>query len=263
MLSGKPLLMGNSEVSQIELIFKMFGTPITENWESAKDLDFYSLLQPKEEMKRSFRENFKGKYVTEDALDLLDLIFVLDPEKRITASQALQHPYFRNIPLPRKIPLDGFEESHELQSKDLRKKRHKRPSIPSPSFSPPSKIQRIEPPPNIPPPVPKIIPQRTNITKPTKYKPVVMKNSGYQVPIKERRKGNNGYYQAPLPPPVSYQNEPYNNPYPGNYSQYPPSQPPSHNYPQHPQEYPRNDRDWKPKRKFKHKKNRKYKPRNA
>jgi dual-specificity kinase len=38
-------------------------------------------------------------------LDLLRKIFIYDPAKRITAKQALQHPWFREMP----IPDDGTE----------------------------------------------------------------------------------------------------------------------------------------------------------
>jgi serine/threonine protein kinase len=40
--------------------------------------------------------NDKNKYlVTEEALDLLEKLLQFDPEKRLTASEALEHPYFK------------------------------------------------------------------------------------------------------------------------------------------------------------------------
>ena len=35
-----------------------------------------------------------------DTLDLLEKMFMYDPQKRITAYQSLMHPYFKSNPLP-------------------------------------------------------------------------------------------------------------------------------------------------------------------
>ena len=37
---------------------------------------------------------------TEDALDLLSRLVAFDPRKRMTAVEALKHPYFKNSPKP-------------------------------------------------------------------------------------------------------------------------------------------------------------------
>lgn len=42
--------------------------------------------------------NERNKHlVNEDAIDLLNQLLMYDPEDRITAKQALKHPYFKNI----------------------------------------------------------------------------------------------------------------------------------------------------------------------
>ena len=46
-------------------------------------------------------------------LDLLKKIFVYDPSKRITAKQALQHPWLRDTPPPD----DGTEASKILRNR--------------------------------------------------------------------------------------------------------------------------------------------------
>ncbi|KAI9591217.1 hypothetical protein BDF19DRAFT_426504 [Syncephalis fuscata] len=42
----------------------------------------------------------KFKYVTANGIDLLGQFLTYDPEKRITAEKALQHPYFSENPPP-------------------------------------------------------------------------------------------------------------------------------------------------------------------
>ena len=46
----------------------------------------------------------RGSYreITSEALDLLCRMIEYDPQKRITASEALDHAYFKQSPLPAK-----------------------------------------------------------------------------------------------------------------------------------------------------------------
>lgn len=41
------------------------------------------------------------RYITTAGLDLMSRLLTYDPEKRITAEEALQHPYFTESPLPK------------------------------------------------------------------------------------------------------------------------------------------------------------------
>lgn len=94
MASGRPLFPGNSISDQLQRIFKVLGTPTEETWPKVSHLPEY---------KRDFEifpsmplETLLTKL---DALgiDLLKRLLEYPPEKRITASDALQHPYFDDL----------------------------------------------------------------------------------------------------------------------------------------------------------------------
>src|ERR1700735_4544662 len=65
------------------------------------------------------------------AISLLNELLKLDWRKRINAIDALQHPYFRNAPLPaRPGDLPSFEESHELDRRKFRGQKAAPPPAP-------------------------------------------------------------------------------------------------------------------------------------
>ena len=86
--------MGDSEIDQIFKIFKVLGTPNENNWPDALKLNDFKSTFPK----------FRGIPMTEHAptlneleVDLLNGLVALDPNRRISALAALQHPYFDDM----------------------------------------------------------------------------------------------------------------------------------------------------------------------
>jgi serine/threonine protein kinase len=90
------------------------------------------------------------------ALDLLDRFLTLNPDKRITAKEALEHEYFRSRPLPcppsclPKISSDTHEYQVKIQLKNAYLKQNGERK-PPPHF--PAKIPSVAPTP-APAPVP-------------------------------------------------------------------------------------------------------------
>lgn len=94
MVQRKPLFMGDSEIDQIFKIFKVLGTPGENNWPDALKLKDFKMTFPK----------FHGipmkdhtPQLDEMEVDLLANLVALDPNKRISALQALHHPYFDTL----------------------------------------------------------------------------------------------------------------------------------------------------------------------
>lgn len=59
LLAKKPIFPGRSEIDQLELIYKLCGTPNDENWPGAKELSWWATLKPAKVFKRRVREIFK------------------------------------------------------------------------------------------------------------------------------------------------------------------------------------------------------------
>lgn len=96
----KPYLPGSSDIDQLGRIYNALGTPTDTTWPGHKTLpdymEFQSVAAP------DLRQTFKT--APPDALDLLKQLLLFDPNRRLTAEQALKHPYFSSQPLPTPFP---------------------------------------------------------------------------------------------------------------------------------------------------------------
>ncbi|POY71008.1 putative Cyclin-dependent kinase [Rhodotorula taiwanensis] len=100
----EPLLPGRGEIDQVNKIFKLLGRPTDEMWPGSRKLPNaksfnVDAAQPYSSLSRTFR------YLTQAGLDLIQKLLTYDPEKRITAEEALRHPYFTESPLPKDASL--------------------------------------------------------------------------------------------------------------------------------------------------------------
>lgn len=80
---------------QLEMISKLCGTPTPAVWPSVIKLPLFHTLKPKKLHRRRIREDFV--FMPTSALELLDKMLELDPERRITAEDALKSPWLKNI----------------------------------------------------------------------------------------------------------------------------------------------------------------------
>jgi len=92
MLEGKPLFPGKDHVNQFSIITELLGTPpddVIQTIASENTLRFVQSLPKRERV--PFSE--KLRCTDEGALALLEKMLVFDPQKRITATEALADPY--------------------------------------------------------------------------------------------------------------------------------------------------------------------------
>jgi cyclin-dependent kinase len=94
MIIDKPLFPGDCEIGQLFKIFQICGTPNEDNWPNCSKLPDYKMTFPQWKAK-SMPELFLD--LDKDALDLMCKFLILDPEKRISVREALEHVSKYNI----------------------------------------------------------------------------------------------------------------------------------------------------------------------
>ncbi|PHT50226.1 putative serine/threonine-protein kinase [Capsicum baccatum] len=94
---GKPIMPGRTEVEQMHKIFKFCGSPSEEYWKKSK-LPHATSFKPQHPYKRCVTDTFKDFPLS--SLTLVDILLSIEPEKRGTASSALNSEFFNTKPLP-------------------------------------------------------------------------------------------------------------------------------------------------------------------
>ncbi|XP_017970959.1 PREDICTED: cyclin-dependent kinase G-2 isoform X1 [Theobroma cacao] len=118
LLSKEPLFNGKTEFDQLDKIFRILGTPNETIWPDFSKLPGVKVNFVKHQynlLRKKFpATSFTGTPVLSDAgFDLLNKLLTYDPEKRITAEAALNHEWFREVPLPKtKAFMPTFPAQH-------------------------------------------------------------------------------------------------------------------------------------------------------
>ncbi|KAI8715596.1 Protein kinase domain-containing protein [Fusarium sp. LHS14.1] len=102
LLTREPLLQGKNEVDQVSRIFELCGVPTDESWPGFRRLpNARTLRLPKTAAASGsvVRARFPG--LTSAGAGLLADLLSLDPDRRPTAREMLQHEYFRQDPKPK------------------------------------------------------------------------------------------------------------------------------------------------------------------
>eukprot|EP00347_Sterkiella_histriomuscorum_P006086 403354120 len=97
-ISKRCLFDGESEHDQIRKIFKIKGTPNEEIWPGVHNFDGFNKVHWTQHKPQDLRNIIKRiESIDDNGIDLLEKLLIYDPTQRISAFEALQHPYFADV----------------------------------------------------------------------------------------------------------------------------------------------------------------------
>uniref|UniRef100_A0A7S2RU23 Cyclin-dependent kinase 2 homolog n=2 Tax=Rhizochromulina marina TaxID=1034831 RepID=A0A7S2RU23_9STRA len=112
MITGDILFRGNGEIDQLQKIFSVLGLPTAETWPGYQDLPNAKTFKWKNMgTKNRLRDRFprptsahafmgSDPALSDTGFELMSQLLAPNPEKRISAKDALEHAWFREDPTP-------------------------------------------------------------------------------------------------------------------------------------------------------------------
>ncbi|XP_071716418.1 protein IMPAIRED IN BABA-INDUCED STERILITY 1-like [Rutidosis leptorrhynchoides] len=126
LLLGTPILQGRTEVEQLHKIFKLCGSPPDGYWKRSK-LPHVTLFKPQQPYESCLWETFKDS--PKCAVELIETLLSVEPNKRETASSALASEYFKTKPYacdPSSLP--KYPPNKEIDAKHREDSARKKPA---------------------------------------------------------------------------------------------------------------------------------------
>ena len=115
LLTGRALLTGSGEIDQLRRTYDTLGDPepgVFAGYPHFDKLQHIRRSKHAPDLSETLRRS--SVKVTDELLDLLTSLLDLDPRTRISAQDALDHPWFRTHPLPKEVGLmPTFASSNE------------------------------------------------------------------------------------------------------------------------------------------------------
>jgi mitogen-activated protein kinase 15 len=109
LIAGKPIFPGTSGSNQLDRIIQFTGWPTNEEIHELQSELAFPVIEAMESHKARSPESMLVLNADSDAMDLLRKLLTFSPSRRISATQALAHPYLAQFHVP--------EEEIECQKK--------------------------------------------------------------------------------------------------------------------------------------------------
>lgn len=96
-----PIFRGNKLDEQVKCFYEKLGHP-DDNWHEVREYRYWEELKPKKKYCKTIGNYIKDIYPDADnqCIDLLERLLTYNPEQRISARTAIEHPFFSTEPLP-------------------------------------------------------------------------------------------------------------------------------------------------------------------
>jgi len=99
MVTCRSLFQGDSEIDQLFRIFRTLGTPDEEIWPGVSQFPDYKTSFPKWQV-QDIANVINQHHLEVEGMNLLRRMLIYNPERRVTAKDALYNSYFKDVKLP-------------------------------------------------------------------------------------------------------------------------------------------------------------------
>jgi serine/threonine-protein kinase BUR1 len=131
MFKRKPILAGQSDLHQMQIICELVGSPNSQNMPGWEKLPGAESVKAFSNLPGSLAHEY-GSRLGPTGLSLFGDLLKLDWYKRINAIDAIEHPYFKEDPRPmREEDIPRFADSHELDRRNARGQKQALPPAPA------------------------------------------------------------------------------------------------------------------------------------
>ncbi|TID16220.1 hypothetical protein CANINC_004218 [Pichia inconspicua] len=126
LFTRKAIFQGTNEIDQLLKVYDVMGTITVDDWPDAYKLPWFEILRPNFKSESKFHEKF-GNILSKECYNLAVELLRMNPNKRITAKDALKHAYFNENPKPCSLEFLRHVkgEWHEFEAKQKRKQLQK------------------------------------------------------------------------------------------------------------------------------------------